>query len=112
MAMQEFKIEASYAYRLVSQTIELFGDSHRTNKDMYRHLVSERLTVIMRESREDKNYDQELRAIELLARVQGLNAIKGEDANILIPVLPSTVVFTTNPNALNEAEEAEYEEQE
>lgn len=112
-AAQEFAVSMPQAYLIVRETVQVFGDINKTSKEVYRHLLSERMMTIMREAKENDDPMLELEAAKLLAKINQLDVPeKGNAAAGIIPQLPQAVVLSTNPSILTlQAEDAEFTEE-
>lgn len=103
--LSELKVvtSRSSAYLVVKEAEELFGDITKSNKDGLRHILTENFMANYRKAKNAGNIKEMNRALENVAKVNGLFTEENAPVDwskVLIPV----PVFTTDPEVLKKQE--------
>jgi hypothetical protein len=92
-------ISYNHAYTIVTKTMDLFGDIHKSNKEGLRQIVIDNLWNVYRRSVESKDLREQNIALKNIASIGGLYSGQEIDwSKIVLPV----PVFSTDHNVLKE----------
>jgi hypothetical protein len=93
------KVSKSQAYKIVRESLDLFGDVAKSSKEGLRHVITEGLMQVLNHAKAAKNLETAERVLTSIARINNLyNTDEGNKTtigNIFIS-------FTTDENVLKE----------
>ncbi|RDC63280.1 hypothetical protein [Adhaeribacter pallidiroseus] len=97
---KECLVAHGYAYSLVRDTIELFGDITKSEKDGMRYIAYENFIRAAKLAQKQKDYNAMIRAQENAARIYDLYTVSEQVMNPQDFVKPTEIIFTTDAQVL------------
>lgn len=97
--MEKDGLSRSHGYKIVRESMELFGDVTKSNKDGLRHIATENLMQIYNHARQGKNLEMAERVWDTICKINGLYTKEGEKGNNNLN-MNMQFVFTTDPSVL------------
>jgi len=97
------------ASKLVNDVQELYGNIIKRNKDFQRAMIIEKLTKLYKKANKEGNITEARRCLMGIAKIDRLDE---PDEHVFDPstfLIPAPI-FTSDPKALEEVQDAEYEE--
>jgi hypothetical protein len=99
------KISRATAYRVVSDSINMFGEVGKTRKDGLKNMLIERQFRLASKAEKEGDYMTAERCYEAIAKMGGLNNDELDMHEIYKNLQLPAIIFTTDPNALKSPEE-------
>jgi len=107
--MKKHGIGRQYAYRILSESSELFGDVTQHTKDGRRHIQAERYALIANMARQKGDLATALEALAKIDKLYGLHQQEGDGFDMREIIMPTVINFTTDIKALVVQEQSNIE---
>jgi len=114
---KENEVSVPQAYAIVRDSIQLFGDVNKVDKDGMRYIMYENFMMAASLARKKEDYNAMIRALEDAARIYDLYSVDDMQIDPTMFMRPSEIIFSTDAQVLidqqkNEIEDIDYEEAE
>jgi hypothetical protein len=98
--MKKHGIGRQYAYRILAESAQLFGDVTQHTKDGRRHIQAERYALIANIARQKGDLAAALEALSKIDKLYGLHQHEGDGIDMRQIIMPTVINFTTDIKAL------------
>lgn len=107
--MEKDSLSKSHGYKIVRDSMELFGDVTKSSKDGLRHVATENLMQIYNHARQSKNLEMAERVWDTICKLNGLYGRDEGSSNQNLN-MNMQFVFTTDPSVLTHDQPVEIPE--
>jgi hypothetical protein len=93
------KVSKSQAYKIVRESLDLFGDVAKASKEGLRHIVTEGLMQVLNHAKAQKNLEAAERVLTSIARINGLYNSENTGTTMASSI---NILFTSDPSTLKD----------
>lgn len=106
----KWKLSQRQAYKLLSDTIQLFGDVSQASKEGRRYIVGENLLRLGKKAEQEGDFITAQSCFDKYAKLYGLYDSKEINIDALMWMTPKEIMFTDDPSVLKgKTEDADFE---
>lgn len=110
---KELALSSPQIYSILRESIELFGDVNKVDKDGMRYILYENFMREAKLARKNKDHQAAIRALENAAKIYDLYNTEVAGINPAQFLRPSAIIFTSDPEVLKQQQviDIDYEEE-
>ena len=110
---KELELSAPQIYSILRESIELYGNVHKVDKDGMRYIMYENFMQAATLARKNEDHNAYIRALENAAEIYDLYNTEVAGINPAQFLRPSAIIFSSDPEVLKQQQfiDVDYEEE-